>query len=133
MPTLLKYMNKVASRLLPYKATFYIIAAVSAITILIFLLQMYMYKELTPPDLSNILPVFAAGILYLWSFGLILVTSWFIEISVLNDKPTSLYLRLKSDWLKFSQLFATIFLLLYFCFSVVFTFISVSILLNIDF
>ncbi len=132
MPTP-KYMNKVAIRLLPYRVTFYIIAAASAITVLLFILQMHFYKGLSNPDLNILLPVFTASILYLWSFGFILILSWFRKPYTSEETPTSRYLRFKLGFHKFSLWYATIFYLIYFCFSVVFTIISLTILLSTDF
>lgn len=121
MPTP-KIWNNISKKLLPYWVIFAIVSVLSFCIILFFVLDVRFRAE-ARKDINEAIPGFISGVIYLWSFGLLLIVSWFKKISGCLEQTLNKVNVVKFKIRKFFEWYASIFLSIYFLVAAVFSFI----------
>ena len=101
---------------------FSIVSVISFCIILFFVLDVQFRAE-ARKDINEAIPGFISGIIYLWSFGLLLIVSWFKKISGYPEESLNKVNVAKFKIRKFFEWFSSIFLSIYFLVTAFFSFI----------
>ncbi|WP_459925990.1 hypothetical protein, partial [Desulfatiferula olefinivorans] len=121
MPTPKKW-NSLSNKLLPYWKIFAIISALSFLCTLVIVISQKNGNDII--SIKNIPILLISSIIYMWSFGLLLVIAWFKKIQVYPEEPIGKYKFFKYKVRKFFEWYASIFLSIFWIFVV---FISIFI------